>query len=165
MQTVTFTHKSTLKVALGALWMRFYTSYWTIALLGYVFISQVALLLMRKIAFKDFIKGWTALILFLAFIALVVFVRLKQAYKTTPSAGEESQWKIDNNGIEIKKSTLSITLGWDNIRKVETNKKWVLIYLNKIQCLYIPKEKITEHDLLEIKHLLFTQKLSFKSKA
>jgi hypothetical protein len=158
MQTVTFTYKSSLKSSLNMLLRRFYTSYWTIALLGYVLLSQVALFLKGKLAFQDVVKGWGALILIFAVIVLVFYIRLKRAYKTTASVEEESHWKIDDSGIEIKKRSSSLTLGWENIFKIEDNQKWVVVYLNKLHYLYFPKQKIHENDLLEIKRLVFTQK-------
>ncbi len=103
------------------------------------------------------------LILLTIFILVIIMVtypmriynRAKNRFNSTPSSGEESFWKMDESGIEIKGRSSITHQGWDRFVKMTDNKNWVFIWYNNSQYTFFSKASISEAELKEIKRLVF----------
>lgn len=106
----------------------------------------------------------TLLVIFIFVVMLVypirVYMRAKNRFNSTPSADEESFWKIDEGGIEIKSRSSVTYRGWDMFVKVTSNKHWIFIWFNSSQYTFFSKAAISEAELKEIKRLVFTNRKS-----
>ena len=87
-----------------------------------------------------------------------VYNRAKNRFNSTPSSGEESFWKIDETGIEIKSRSSFSHHGWDKFVKITNNKHWVFIWYNNSQYTFFSKVSIPDAELREIKRLVFVNR-------
>ncbi len=99
-----------------------------------------------------------ALIILMLLIPLRIYGRANKRYKSTPNAGEESFWIIDENGIQVRNSLSSTKISWNAVIKITQNNHWIFIWYGNAQYSYIPRSAITEIELKEIKRLFFVNR-------
>jgi hypothetical protein len=96
-------------------------------------------------------------IISLAMIASIFsfYIKAKNTYRSTPNAGEEIFWKINETGVHVTGNSFSQHLGWDSITKFSENKQCFFIWFNDTQNTYFPKSIVSEKELFEIKKIMF----------
>ena len=90
----------------------------------------------------------------------ILYLKARMIYKSTPNAGQERHWLINDNGIEVKGNSSSFYAAWSEIFKITDSKKWIFIWFNKMQSYAIPKEFISHSEFLEINNLIISNKSS-----
>jgi len=155
MNTITFSYKLDYKSYLKVCFRQLYKS-WIVW-----FCYLCLFLLLTSAIFDNGLTSFdpTIAIIIVAIIIAVIHLRFygraKIRYKTTAMAGEETFWKMDENGIEKKSTSSFSTMGWNNVYKITNDKKWIFIFYNKSVCTGFPKNLLSETQLKEIKRKVF----------
>lgn len=111
----------------------------------------------------DIPKEDSIIILLVILIAMLVYPmriysRAKKRFTSTPSASEESFWRLDDSGIEIKSRSSSSYKGWDMVVKITENKNWIFIWYNNAQFTFFAKTSISKEELQEIKKIVLVNR-------
>jgi hypothetical protein len=104
-----------------------------------------------------------AIIILMITYPMRIYKRAKTKFDSSPLAGQEAFWKIDDNGIEIKTNSSMSSYGWDVVIKITEDKYWVFLWFNKANYTFFPKSELPDDELQEIKRLVFiNRKVSAK---
>jgi hypothetical protein len=87
-----------------------------------------------------------------------------QFYNSSSFIKELSTYKIDETGVELTSESANIVLKWQNVYKIKETNSLFLIYENKFQGHYIPKQNMTAEQIIALQALFKTIQLQKNKK-
>jgi YcxB-like protein len=85
-----------------------------------------------------------------------------QFYNSSSFIKKLSTYKIDETGVELTSESANIVLKWQNVYKIKETNSLFLLYENKFQAHYIPKQDMTAEQITALQALLKTIPLQKK---
>ena len=83
-------------------------------------------------------------VLFLVINPMTTKSSAKMQVKNTPMFQKPLEYELDGNGITIRQDDAQALNKWDEIAKIVSTKKCVLVYMNRVRALVLPKECMGE---------------------
>ncbi len=66
--------------------------------------------------------------------------RAKMQVKNTPTFQKPLEYEIDENGITVRQEEAEALNKWEDIAKVAVTKRCILVYMNRVRAIILPKE-------------------------
>lgn len=104
-------------------------------------------------------------VFFLIFNPINYYGRAYALVKKNPAFQESISYIFDKEGITTKQNKESATVKWDDIQKIVSSKRSIIIYVNKVRASIVPMQAIGEDysNLVEmIKKNVETSKVKIK---
>jgi hypothetical protein len=158
MEPITFLIQLDYKTYIKASFLQYYLK-WQIKGIYILFIYLLLVSLFSSD--KNIVSTILTFVIAIAFTVILYF-RVRNVYKSTPHAGQEMFWKIDETGIQIIGNSFSQHMGWDNISNITYSKKWIFIWYNKMQYSFFPRDKVSESQLYEIIRLTYSNRIKLQ---
>ena len=102
---------------------------------------------------SNYFEALTSLSFFLI-PALIYYFLIKRSYAQTPRVSELIEYQFKQEMLHIKGESFVTQLSWVKIPKVKLTKNWLLIFQNQQTANAIPRNKLTEATIEQLKIIL-----------
>lgn len=82
---------------------------------------------------------------FIVFNPINFYAKAYKVVKKTPTFKEPITYIFNKDGITTKQNEQSATVKWEDIQKVVSSKRSIIIYVNKVRASIIPKQAFGEN--------------------
>ncbi|RZJ97297.1 MAG: YcxB family protein [Flavobacterium sp.] len=96
-------------------------------------------------------------VVYVLFFSLIYFLLntfgkylIEKQYKTTELFRLESEWQIDETGVNIRYSTSNLNFSWRQIYNLKETKTHLLIFIGSMSTYVVPKSVLKHGDLEKI---------------
>jgi len=90
------------------------------------------------------------LLVYVAIVGAVMYIRLRKRYTQYPALSQEKKYTFSDKGIQVKGASFEVNTDWSRISKVFLTKKFLFLFIDKTDALYIGKEVFTPSQLVTI---------------
>jgi hypothetical protein len=110
----------------------------------------ILVFVMAGISFRDGTVGYGVLYLvigiaFAVYIPVTIWTRSRQTMKKNAVLSGTLHYRISEAGIEVSQNGDSGVLAWNQVYKLVSNKKHILIYSNRVNAYIIPRAQTGEY--------------------